>query len=681
MAVAVPGVVMLLAVAAVLARNERAGLREAIVTAGTFCGGFVVAMTEGLGAVGQLRYVPVLAAWALAASGLVAFVWLRRGRRNLAQMRPTPLDWIDITLLALLVAIVAASGTLAVFCPPNNWYVCLYHLPRQVQWLQQASVEHFPTQDYRLTVNPPFAEFVGLQLMLLSGTDRLATVESWGTMLLALAAVSLLARELGLSRKGQLLAALFAATIPVGFHEAANGKNDWLVAFWLAAATWWIVRAWKMGEVRPVEAAMAGLTLGLLVLTKGTGGVYALPVAALGGLALVARRPRGWLAAAAIVAALAVAPNVPHWARNLSAYGSISGRTFGLANDRHDPAACASGIVRNVGMHLASPKEAWNRKVNKYVIRVHRWIGETADDPRTTWLGTPFQVEYRLHSEDFATAPAHVILLLAALPLLAFLGTRRDRRWLVYVLATTGGFLMFCVLFKWQPWHPRLHLPAFALGGVAIGWLGTRRVVWRSSPLLVAALLISLLPAATRCDMRSLGPNGLSIFRHDEDSLRFCGQDAIARDAREVVTILKAARPPAIDFINQSPVPWDYHLTRWLHDGSEAPRIGYFYPVAGSPLAQPPADFVIDVGSAQPPKLIRHPQTRRVYRTSNRIGSFTIYRPLETGAKWNGYRLGASGDWEPIAGTAQGPAPVCDHPVARFGIGVEQPGHSEQSGR
>lgn len=681
MAVAVPGVVMLLAVAAVLDRHERAGLREALVIAATLCGGFVVATTEGLGAIGQLRYAPVLASWCLAAFGLLAFVWIGRDRLVFARLRPTRLDGVDSTLLALLAAIVAASGMFAALCPPNNWDVCLYHLPRQVQWLQQASVEHFPTQDYRLTVNPPFAEFVGLHLMLLSGTDRLATVESWAAMLLALAAVSLLARELGLSRKGQLLAALFAATIPVGFHEAANGKNDWLVAFWLAAATWWVVRVWRMEEVRPAEAAMAGLAIGLLVLTKGTGGVYALPVAALGGLALVVRRPRGWLAATAIVAALAIVPNVPHWARNLSAYGSISGRTFGLANDRYDPAAWASGIVRNVGMHLAGPKESWNRKVNKSVLRVHRWIGEAADDPRTTWLGIPFRIEYRLHSEDFATAPAHVILLLAALPLLAFLGTRRDSRWLVYVLAVTGGFLLFCVLFKWQPWHPRLHLPALALGGVAIGWLGTRRVVWRSSPLLVAALLISLIPAATRSDMRSLGSEGLNIFRHDEDSLRFCGQDAIARDAREVVTILKAARPRAIDFINQAPVPWDYHLTRWLHDGGEDPRIGCFYPVAGSPVAQPLADLVIDVGSTQPPELIRHPQTRCVYRISDRVGSFTIYRPLETGAEWNGYRLSASGDWEPIAGQAQGPAPICDHPVARFGIGVEQPGQNGQSGR
>ncbi|HNB47127.1 MAG TPA: hypothetical protein PLL72_23315, partial [Burkholderiaceae bacterium] len=89
--------------------------------------------------------------------------------------------------------------------------------------------------DYRLTVNPPFAEYVGLHLLLLSGTDRLYPLESTAALALTLVAVSLVARELGVGRRGQLLAALFAATLPIGFHEAANGKNDWMVACWLAA--------------------------------------------------------------------------------------------------------------------------------------------------------------------------------------------------------------------------------------------------------------------------------------------------------------------------------------------------------------------------------------------------------------------------------------------------------------
>jgi hypothetical protein len=675
MAVAVCGVVFVLCVAAVAAGRDRLGvgssLREAVVVASALVGGFVVAVTEGLGALGELRFGPVLACWIGFGLGLAASVVMNRRHLSGWWARAIPLDRLDISLLALIAIIVGASGLIAAICPPNNYDVTLYHLPRQVQWLQQGSVAHFPTQDYRLTVNPPFAEFVGLHLMLLSGSDRLATVESWVAMLLTLAAVSLVARELGLSRKGQLLAALFAVTVPIGFHEAANGKNDWTVAFWLAATAFWVLRVWKADRVRVAEAACAGLSVGLLVLTKGTGGVYAVPLALLGGLGLAVRRPRGWTTAALLVGTLALLPSVGHWSRNVAAYGSVSGETFGLGSELQTPSVWASGLVRNVGMHLASPRAAWNRKIDKYVHRVHDWLGLGTEDPHTTWLGVPFKVEYQPRQDDFATAPVHALLLLVAVPVLA-VGRRTDPSWLVYLIGTAGGFLLFCAAFKWQPWHPRLHLPVLALGGVAAGWLLTRPQVRWLAPVAAAGLVLSVLPT-TQSQARSLGPDGLCVFTSDPDRLRFFNQDAILNDACEIVARVQATHPAAVDLINHEPAPWEYPITLWLRTSDDPPRVSYFYPVAGSPACETPAGVVIDVASPHPPDLIRHPQTREVYRIAERVGRFTIYRPLPPGTEYAGYRLTDGGEWDAIPGQATGGPPVCDHPVARFGIGTEQP--------
>lgn len=655
MAVGLCALVFALAVGGVAAWRDHLGvghsLRESVVVAAALVGGFVVAITEGLGAVGELHFVPIIGCWLGAALALAALLVVKH--RELAECwKPMArFEWSERVLIALFGAVVGAAGLLAVLCPPNNFDVVLYHLPRQLQWLQQGSVAHFPTQDYRLTVNPPFAEFVGLHLMLLSGTDRLATVESWSAMVLTLAAVSLVGRELGLSRKGQLLTALFAATVPIGFHEAANGKNDWLVGFWLAATTYWGLKVWKSERIPFAQSICAGLSLGLLVLTKGTGGVYAVPLVLLGGLGLAVRRPRGWMPALLTVATLAVLPNVGHWSRNFIAYGSVNGKTFGLDNERHSPAVWTSGLVRNLGMHLASPRGAWNRKVDKYVHRVHDWLGLGVEDPQTTWLGIPFKVEYHPQQEDFATAPAHAILLVVSLIALVPLALRR-RDWFVYWLVTAGGGLLFCVVFKWQPWHPRLHLPCLALGGVAFGWLATQTRMRWLTPLAVAGLVLSVVPVATRSEARSLGPDGLNVFTTDPDRLRFFNRDTLLNDAREVVMRVKAKRPLAVDLINQEPSPWEYPIALWLREGADPPRIGYFYPVAGLPTAQPLADMVIDVASEHPPEWIRHPQTRIVYRIAERVGRFTIYSPLLAGVD---------------------PPTECDQPVSRFGIGTEPP--------
>ena len=641
MAVAVCVVVFLLAVAAC----GFAPWREAVLAGAAGYGGFVVALTEGLGAAHQLRYGPVLACWIAAGLGLVAIVWANRA--NLVAYSRPRLDPCDYLLLAVLAVLVVATGLIAVRCPPNNWDVALYHLPRQLQWLQQASVEHFPTQDYRLTVNPPFAEFVGLHLLLLSGTDRFTTVESWAAMVLSLIAVSLVARELGLGRKGQLLAAVFAATIPVGFHEAANGKNDWLVALWLAAVMFWTLRVWSAARIAPGPAVFAGLSLGLLLLTKGTGAIYAAPLVLLGGLALVVRRPAGWLPAAAIIGLLTVALNAGHWQRNHAAYGNVSGQTFGLANERHDPAALTSGLVRNVAMHLAGPRESWNRKLDRAVHRVHDRLGVGIEDPETTWFASPFRIADRRHEEDFAQAPVHVLLLLVALPIVALRG---GQLWAVFLFAALAGFVLFCAVFKWQPWHTRLHLPCLALLGVAFARAFTLPGLRWLAPVAVAALLWSVIPAATLSEARSLGSTGLSVFHSDSDRLRFNGQDAIAADAREVVARVAALHPARVDLINHAPLPWEYPVALWLRSGESPPRIGYFYPVNGSPADDTVADVVIDVGSPEPPRWVKHPRSRAVYRLTARIGTFSIYRPAGPDAP-----------------------PVGDQPVGRFGIGTEWP--------
>ena len=681
MAVAVCVVVFALAVAAVGTARTPLGLgpsvREVVVAAAAVCGGFLVAITEGLSAIHELRYEPVLVCWCLAA--VVAGVLLIRHRFELTRWvqvsRPA---WCNFTLLAVIIAVVGTAGLLAVVCPPNNWDVTLYHLPRQLQWAQQASVEHFPTQDYRLTVNPPFAEFVGLHLLLLSGTDRLAAVESWAAMVLTLLAVSLVARELGLSHCGQLLAATFAVTIPVGFHEATNGKNDWMVAFWLATTTFWVLRDWTAERVGFAHAMFAGLSLGLLLLTKGTGGVYAVPVALLGGVALVVRRPSGWLRTVAVVGVLVFALNAPHWHRNAAAYGSVSGETFGLANERHDPAVWASGLLRNVTMHLAGPRDSWNWKVEKAVRRWHAALGVAVEEPGTTWSDQPFRTRDRRDHDDQANAPVHVLLLLAVAPGLAYVAARGGPLWPVYVIAAAGGFVLFCGVFKWQPWHPRLHLPPLALLGVGFGWAFTRPVVRWFAPVAVAALIVGLDPAVSRCEARSLGAEGLNVFRHDADELRFLGRADLATDAREVAARIRSVRPSVVEVINNGPLPWDYPVALWLRSDPEPPRVGYFYPVAGSPTDTPPADLVLDVTGPDRPEFVRHRRTRLVYRATDRVGTFTLYRPFLPGDVWaeGGLRLSTAGAWEPLPGVPHGRPPQLDHPIGRFGIGPELPGES-----
>jgi hypothetical protein len=72
-----------------------------------------------------------------------------------------------------------------------------------------------------------------------------------------------------------------------------------------------------------------------------------------------------------------------------------------------------------------------------------------------------------------------------------------------------GGFLLFALYLKWQPWHSRLHLPWFVLWSPVIGllWGRYRRV----AGVLAAVLLCLSVPWVASNDARPLlGPDAIT---------------------------------------------------------------------------------------------------------------------------------------------------------------------------
>ena len=139
-------------------------------------------------------------------------------------------------LLLLVLGIVAA---------PNNADSMTYHMVRVVHWMQEASVDDFPTHFPPQVYPPPFAEFCILHLQILSGGDRLANLVQWAAMVGSLAGVSYLAGLLGVGLRGQVLAAIVAFSIPMGILQASSTQNNHVVALWFVGLTVWGVEAWR----------------------------------------------------------------------------------------------------------------------------------------------------------------------------------------------------------------------------------------------------------------------------------------------------------------------------------------------------------------------------------------------------------------------------------------------------
>jgi hypothetical protein len=490
--------------------------REALLAAAVTTGGLGLLLSELLGAVHAFRRGPLAIAWALCALGALVSLARRRRPNGRPAAGDPALERFEVGLLAGLSLVGAAVALTAVASAPNNWDSLTYHLPRALHWVQGASLAHYPTHVMRQLSLAPGAEIAVAQGLLLTGSLRLAALVQTLAWLGCIVAASLVARDLGAGRRGEIFAAVFAGTLPMAVLQASSTQNDLVVGLWLLAFVHFAFRAVE----RPSGAALwlaAGGSLGLALATKATAFLYAAPFV-LWILYALWRRCRAPWRALLSASALVVLLNAGPWLRNLALFGSPLGGDHGAVNEALTPAVVLSNLARTAALELTAPSTAWNGALESAVRRLHAALGILPDDPRSTWKGAEFRVPARLSGagpadadeslfamlhEDQAGNPLHLVLAAAAAAVVLSRADLQRRPGLLACLScVAGGLLLFCAVLKWQPWNARLVLPLFLLvapiAGAAAGAVRSGKWVAEAGAILLVACLPWALLNATR---------------------------------------------------------------------------------------------------------------------------------------------------------------------------------------
>ncbi|MEW6505318.1 MAG: glycosyltransferase family 39 protein [Chloroflexota bacterium] len=431
-------------------------------------------LTELTGTLGLLSRLPLAAGWGVILLG--GFALLRRAARTpqktsppgLLRLLPRPeaLLLVGIGLIALLTL---AIGLVAA---PNNWDSMVYHLSRVMHWLQNQSLAFYPTHILRQLYLNPWTEYVHANLYALSGSDRFLNLVQWFSGVGVMLGVSLLARQLGAAPTGQILAAVFAVTLPMTMLQMTSTQNDLTVAFWLVC-----VAVFALEDLRsPSRAAQIalGICLGLAVLTKSTAYLFGFPIMTAYAIRRWRQSRAAFLRPLILVAALALLLNLPHYARNFATFGSPLGpaeETRLYRNQRFGVDVLLSNLSRNLTLHFVSVSP-FNEALESAVISLHNGLKLDVNDPQTTWQDHRFALKRFVVNEDFTGAPLHVLVLMSTL---VILGLRRKKLqnqevW-IHTGILLGGLLIFCGFLRWQLWHARLHLPLLILSAPIFGIL------------------------------------------------------------------------------------------------------------------------------------------------------------------------------------------------------------------
>ena len=498
MPVILPLMVFLAAWATFFGLQRRAGKqiadwREAFLQAALVCGALVVVFSEGLGAFGALSGRPLAVLWFLALACVLLVGWRSAAfSQAWAALREVP--WrrpgvADTLLFCGLAAIVLVLLGVAVVSPPNNTDSLQYHMSRVMHWAQNRSLRHYPTANDQQLFFRIWAEAAILNLRLLWGNDGLANLVQWSAMVGSLVAVSALAAALGTGRRGQILAACFAFSLPLGVLEATSTQNDYVVAFWLVTLAYFVVQARRHDLTRAEWCALA-LALGLGLLTKGTFYLLAAPII---GWLLVSQLLRHRLAGAvrrgAFVVLLVALLNAGYWSRNLVTYGGPLGagplvRSFARARLR--PSSLVASWVRDMALNLATPSEAVNSSLVRGILQLHESLGADAEG---------FTLIWSWNNENLAGNPLHLALVVLTFGVLLALKTKGEKTLpLQYAVVMLVSVLVLFSVLSFDAYGVRHQLGFFVAWAPIVGFVATRLGRPRLTAAVGSMLLLASLP-------------------------------------------------------------------------------------------------------------------------------------------------------------------------------------------
>jgi hypothetical protein len=438
--------------------------RENLLAAAVCWGSLVVLITEILSIFDAIYFWSVLSAWLLVSMALV--LYLRKKYKTpfiLPFGKIQPLANVEKIAFIGIGIVFAITGFIATVSAPNNADSFAYHLARIPYWLQNHSVQHYPTHILRQLYQPPWAEFALMHFQILTGNDYVANLLQWFCGLGTLVAVSLITKQLGGDRKAQILTMLLTATLPMLILQSSSTQNDLVMTFWISCFVYFMLKFQE--SYRLQYAILLGLAMGLAILTKGTAYLYVFPFCIYLLIKYLFGFNKKILIGGLVICLLALALNLGHYSRNMQVFGNpISPKQEGsnYANETHHPLNMLSNVVRNCSLHLGTYTESGNDFVHRYLKTFHYLIGVDESDKRTTSY-QKFTMISNL-SEDGTGNQLHFLFLSFTI-LLCFISLRyvQNQALYRYLGLVLSGFILFCVYLKWQPFHSRLHLALFAL--------------------------------------------------------------------------------------------------------------------------------------------------------------------------------------------------------------------------
>lgn len=213
---------------------------------------FQVLLARSLAGFGLLTRGTLVAVYGLVLAAGAAY-WLHarrssRGRRRVAlpaddSGAPKPAAALERTIVLGGITLVLAGLVLfTLVSPVHIWDSLAYHMPMVASYIQNGSLEAWPTQDLRQVYRVNAGELQMLNLALLARSDTWVELPNLLGLVVCLVATWEIARLAGLPERWRYAAVALVLTAPQIVVGAGTSKNDLVFTAALLTAFYWFLR-------------------------------------------------------------------------------------------------------------------------------------------------------------------------------------------------------------------------------------------------------------------------------------------------------------------------------------------------------------------------------------------------------------------------------------------------------
>jgi hypothetical protein len=368
-----------------------------------------------------------------------------------------------IYLVVIFIFILIPLFVLALIVPPNNWDSMTYHMPRVMHWIQNLNIYPYPTGNVRQLVTPPLAEYIILNMQLLSGDDYFANLVQFFSMIGTICAISLFVKEFSLNYRGQVFSILLILSIPLGIFQSTTTQTDYIASFFYISFLYFAFLTINRRDNIFKNVLFMSLCLWLGGLSKYNTLIFALPICLyLGVFWLKNYDLRHIFSFAFIISFTFVVILSPFLIRNQKYFQSPLGDpaiAIIMKNDEPSIKNMVSNASKNVSDHLTLPFAFYNKTLQALVSEFHKLLDVSPNSPANNFGNYNYQVSFSF-TEDKASSPIHVIFFIISGLFLYMNKLSPQRKWLLLLyLSVIFSGLLHSLIFRWQPWGERLLLP------------------------------------------------------------------------------------------------------------------------------------------------------------------------------------------------------------------------------